>query len=83
MTERVKRVSGRDLVRILELFGWRVERIKGSHHIMRHPEFPRVTLPVPVHANQTLPTGTQMSILRDAGISPEDFTSVLERCDIA
>ena len=73
MTSRAKRVSGRELVRILEKFGWNVERIKGSHHIMRHPEFPRVTLAVPVHANQTLPTGTQMSILRDAGISPDQF----------
>jgi predicted RNA binding protein YcfA (HicA-like mRNA interferase family) len=40
---------------------------------MRHPQFPRITLPIPVHGTKTLPTGTQMSILRDAGISSDEF----------
>ncbi|HUF53661.1 MAG TPA: type II toxin-antitoxin system HicA family toxin [Dehalococcoidia bacterium] len=73
MTPKLNRVSGRELVRILESLGWEVERIKGSHHIMRHTEHPRVRLSVPVHAKGTLPIGTQASILRDAGVSAEEF----------
>jgi len=61
------------LIAVLESFGWYVERVRGSHHIMRHPDSPRVTLSVPAHRRRTLPTGTQADILRDAGISPEDF----------
>jgi len=68
-----KRISGRELVRALERFGWQVERVKGSHHIMRHPEKHAITLSVPVHANRTLPVGTQLGILKDAGISAEEF----------
>lgn len=73
MAEKLKRASGRQLVRVLERFGWYVERIKGSHHIMRHSERKGVTLSVAVHGSKTLPIGTQASILRDAGISVEEF----------
>jgi predicted RNA binding protein YcfA (HicA-like mRNA interferase family) len=69
----VKRVSGRELMRILQRFGWQVERIRGSHHIMRHPQHKGVTLSVAVHGNKTLPLGTQASILKDAGIPVEEF----------
>jgi predicted RNA binding protein YcfA (HicA-like mRNA interferase family) len=71
--QRLKRITGRRLITVLESFGWNVERVKGSHHIMRHPGSPRVTLSVPVHGRRTLPIGTQADILRDAGISIEDF----------
>ena len=43
------------------------------YHIMRQPNSPRVTLSVPVHGRRKLPIGTQADILRDAGISTEDF----------
>jgi predicted RNA binding protein YcfA (HicA-like mRNA interferase family) len=74
---KVKRVSGRDLVRALERFGWRVDRIKGSHHVMRHRDLPKVTLAVPVHGNETLPIGTQISILKDAEIDVAEFNEVI------
>ncbi len=71
--QRLKRVPGRRLIAVLESLGWYVERVKGSHHVMRHPGSPRVTLSVPVHGRRTLPIGTQADILRDAGINAEDF----------
>ncbi|MEK7246948.1 MAG: type II toxin-antitoxin system HicA family toxin [Chloroflexota bacterium] len=73
MGEAYRRVSGRELIRILEEFGWYIHRIRGSHHVMRHPDVPRVTLSVPAHGNQTLPVGTQVSILKDAGIGADEF----------
>jgi predicted RNA binding protein YcfA (HicA-like mRNA interferase family) len=73
VTESYKRVSGKRLIAILESFGWYVHRIRGSHHVMRHTEHPRVTLSVSVHGNQTLPMGTQTSILKDAGIGADEF----------
>lgn len=73
MGDRPKRVSGKKLVRVLERFGWYVERVKGSHHILQHSGHPRVTLSVPVHGEETLPVGTLVSLLHDAGIAVDDF----------
>ena len=72
----IKRVSGRQLVRALERLGWRVDRIRGSHHIMRHDQS-RTTLAVPVHANTTLPIGTQLSILKDAEVDAVEFNELV------
>ena len=30
-----------ELQRLMEAFGWRLDRIAGSHHIYRHPAVPR------------------------------------------
>jgi predicted RNA binding protein YcfA (HicA-like mRNA interferase family) len=53
--------------------GWRVDRVRGSHYIMRNPEHPRVTISVPVHSRQTLPIGTLSNILKDAAMSADEF----------
>ena len=45
--------------------GWTVERIKGSHRVLRHPGF-RTTVVVP-HPRKDLPIGTVRSIYRQAG----------------
>ena len=69
-------VSGKQLVKVLERRGWYVKRIRGSHHIMRHPSIPDA-IPVPVHGNQSIKRGTLSNILRTAGISREDFDQLL------
>jgi predicted RNA binding protein YcfA (HicA-like mRNA interferase family) len=46
-------VSGKQLVKILERQGRYVKRVRGSHHIMRHPTVPDA-IPVPVHGNQPI-----------------------------
>ena len=33
----VKNVSFNDMVRLIEVYGFRLDRIKGSHHIFVHP----------------------------------------------
>ncbi len=69
-------VSGKQLVKLLERQGWYVKRVRGSHHIMRHPSI-RDAIPVPVHGNQSIKRGTLGNILRTAGISREDFDRLL------
>jgi predicted RNA binding protein YcfA (HicA-like mRNA interferase family) len=32
------RLSGKEIVRALAKDGWDLDRISGSHHIMRHPD---------------------------------------------
>jgi len=63
------------MIRILERFGWRLDRIRGSHHIMRHAERTRIVISVPVHAGKTLPIGMIVDALKDAAISVKDFNS--------
>ena len=47
----MKSLSGRDLARLLELRGWRLLRISGSHHIYGMPGS-AVRLSVPIHGNR-------------------------------
>ncbi|MEX0785780.1 MAG: type II toxin-antitoxin system HicA family toxin [Dehalococcoidia bacterium] len=77
MAPRLSRTTGRKLVRALQQLGWEIDRIKGSHHILRHPDKPRVTLSVPVHGNRTIPIGTLTDILRDAQVDVERFNELV------
>jgi predicted RNA binding protein YcfA (HicA-like mRNA interferase family) len=69
----VKAVSGKDMCKALERKGWILNRIRGSHHIYTHLEHPDTIIPVPVHGNRTLRTGTQKGIMKDAGLSETDL----------
>jgi len=69
-------VNGKQVVKALEAEGWYVKRIRGSHHIMRHPTVPDA-VPVPVHGNRSLKQGTLTNILRTAGLSRADLSRLL------
>ena len=53
----MKPVSGNRMCRLLEERGWVLDRIKGSHHVYRHPKTGR-SVTVPVHGNADLKPGT-------------------------
>jgi predicted RNA binding protein YcfA (HicA-like mRNA interferase family) len=69
-------VTGKQLLKVLEGEGWYVKRIRGSHHILRHPTIPDA-LPVPIHGNRPIKRGTLGNILRTAWISREEFQRLL------
>jgi predicted RNA binding protein YcfA (HicA-like mRNA interferase family) len=71
---KLPRISGRECVSALLKFGFRVKRQHGSHIILRRDN-PFTQVVVPDHSE--LDTGTLRSILRQAGISPEDFQKTL------
>jgi predicted RNA binding protein YcfA (HicA-like mRNA interferase family) len=68
----MKHVSGRQMCEALERAGWVLERIHGSHYIYNRPGAPR-PIPVLVHGNKTLKSGTQRSIMREAGLTDADL----------
>ena len=70
-------VSGDEAIAAFETFGFEVDRIKGSHHIMRKPGH-RFHLSVPVHGNKDLKSGTLRSLIRDAGLTVEEFVAALD-----
>jgi predicted RNA binding protein YcfA (HicA-like mRNA interferase family) len=60
------------MCRILKKRGWRLIRIKSSHHAFRKPGNPNTVI-VPVHGNHDLKTGTQHGIMKDAGLTDADL----------
>jgi predicted RNA binding protein YcfA (HicA-like mRNA interferase family) len=68
----MKPISGKRLCKLLERHGWTLLRINGSHHIYGRPDNP-IILPVPVHGNDDLPTGTQRALMRLAGFTDADL----------
>jgi predicted RNA binding protein YcfA (HicA-like mRNA interferase family) len=71
----VPSVSGAKVVKALESAGYEVARITGSHHIMKHPDRPTVT--VPVHAGRDVLKTTLRGILNAAGITPDEVRALL------
>jgi predicted RNA binding protein YcfA (HicA-like mRNA interferase family) len=57
-------MSGKDFIKKLMKDGWTLDRVKGSHHIMRKEG---ITLSVPVHKNEDLDTGIYNELLKKAG----------------
>ena len=63
------------IIKVLELKGFKLLRIKGSHHIYRNFEIKRMTI-VPYH-KKDLPKGTFMEILKQAGIKKNELKDLL------
>lgn len=74
---RLPVANGRQVVRALGNAGFLVDRVVGSHHVMTIPGDPTRTVTVPVHSGRDLKPGTLRSIIKQAGLSVEDFTKLL------
>lgn len=63
---RLCRLAGRDIVKILEDLGFRVIRIRGSHHVLRRVKDSETqTVVVPVHGKDVLGPGMIKRLYRD------------------
>ena len=71
---KLPRVSGAEIVRALERLGVVQLRQSGSHVILRRQSKGCV---VPMHAE--VKVGTLAGVLRQAEVSPEEFTSALRK----
>jgi predicted RNA binding protein YcfA (HicA-like mRNA interferase family) len=69
---KLPRVSGAEAVRALEDLGFVVTRQRGSHIVMRRGS---VGCVVPNH--RELKTGTLVGVLKQAGVTPEEFIAAL------
>ncbi len=65
------RLKGKDLISILKRAGFKVIRVKGSHHFLQHSDG-RVTV-VPVHSGEVIGPGLLGKILRDIEWNEEDL----------
>jgi predicted RNA binding protein YcfA (HicA-like mRNA interferase family) len=71
----VPSVRGEQVVRALQSAGFKVARVTGSHHIMRHPDGRGTT--VPVHRGREVAKGTLRGILSDVGMTTEELRRLL------
>jgi predicted RNA binding protein YcfA (HicA-like mRNA interferase family) len=69
------RVSGRDVVAALSKVGYDKDRQRGSHIVMRQLDHPHRRITVPDH--REIATGTLRAIIRQAGLTVEEFKQLL------
>lgn len=72
---RLPVVSGRDLVKALFRIGYQQDHQRGSHIILRKDSPPHRRLTIPDH--KEIAKGTLRSILREAGLTLEEFLELL------
>jgi predicted RNA binding protein YcfA (HicA-like mRNA interferase family) len=72
---RLPRLTGGEVIAVLEKLGFVVVRIKGSHHRLRHADGCVTT--VPVHGSEIIGPGLLSRILRDCDLSRGDFEALL------
>jgi len=73
---RLPHVTAAEVIRVLEQKGFEFKRSRGSHRIYRHPESGR-RVTVPFHRGKNIPPGTLLNILREVGISKEEFEGLV------
>ena len=74
---RLPVVNGKRVIQALTKTGFVVNRIVGSHHVLVYPGDPTRTVTVPVHAGRDLKPGTLRFIIRQTGLTVEEFTELL------
>jgi predicted RNA binding protein YcfA (HicA-like mRNA interferase family) len=72
---RLPNVSGSEAARAFEKIGYRVDHQTGSHIILRHVDPPHRHLLVP--DDKELAKGTLRGLIRDAGLTVDDFVGLL------
>lgn len=72
---RLPRLRGKELVRALERAGFTVNRSRGSHVYLRHPDGRTTT--VPIHSGETIGPGLLRAILRDVELSIDELANLL------
>ena len=74
MAPKLPLISGKDAIKAFTRAGWHLDRISGSHAILRK-EGSAVTLSVPLHPE--LRKGLLRYLIKDAAIDLEEFLAYL------
>ena len=68
----------REVIRVLQSAGFYIDHQSGSHARLLHHSRPELRVTVPVH-NKDVPAGTLKSMLRQAGLTAEEFLALINR----
>ena len=69
-------ITGTKLIRILRKDGWTIKSQKGSHVKLVKKGIMHFII-VPIHARGTIPKGTLVNIIKDAGLTVEKFIKMI------
>ena len=75
MPAKLPAASSRKVVKVLETIGFQLIRQSGSHATYRHSDG-RWTI-VSIHPGKIIPKGTLRKIIRDAGLTVDEFLKML------
>ena len=73
---RLPVVKPRAVLRALLRAGFYIDRVTGSHYILRHPDRSDLRITVPLH-NRDLKRKTLATIIAQAGMTVEEFIGLL------
>ena len=71
---RLRNVGAQRAIRAFHRLGFETVRVRGSHHILRHPDGRIIVLPV--HGG-ALKVGLLLDAIERAGLTPEEFEELL------
>ena len=74
MVKLPRKFSGRDLLKVFRKLGFEIERQRGSHVFLRHPDGRRLTIPV----YDVVPVNLLLWILAEANVSREEFLKIVK-----
>jgi len=72
----LRAADGKKVVRALQHIGFEPIRQRGSHVILKHPDG-RMTV-VPVHEGEEIGRGLLRTIIREAGLTKDQFLQILD-----
>jgi predicted RNA binding protein YcfA (HicA-like mRNA interferase family) len=72
VTPRLPSLTGKQVLRALQNAGFYIHHQTGSHATLKHPDNPAKRVTVPIHSGD-LPRGTVMAIIKQAGMTTEEF----------
>jgi len=74
---RLKPLPSRKVIKALESLGFKKIRQKGSHVFFKHLDG-RATV-VPIHKGEDIGRGLLRNIIKDTGLTKEDFLRLIEK----
>ena len=69
---RMPQVTARELIRFLKAHGFAEDLQSGSHITLRHKE-KNISLTLPIHTGCDIGRGLAIRIIKDAGLTIEDY----------
>lgn len=75
MSEKLPRVTAKQLIKVVESIGFQLVHQSGSHMVFRNNEAKRIV--IPYHTGKNLHPKIVSSIIKDIDLSIEDFKKML------
>ena len=74
MMAKMAQLTGQEVIAALKRAGFKILRVKGSHHLLGHTDGRRTV--VPVHRGEIIGPGLMLKILRDCEIDRDEFMNL-------